>query len=286
MIGNSRIVMISTISPSLFSVDETVNTLLFANRAKNVQTIVKKNIISNVNNNNNLKDKNEADMEYQINKYDEIISNLNNELENLRHNLAVKTHNQHLLRGGNDYSNNNVNSKIDKITREITTHFNDEIRMKNEIIDIQKNIDMLIEKYHEKEFLLFKCLNNNNNNITNEKIIRSSLNKINEQINLQKGLLINKENSYNELMKKREYFENVINKISNNNANNNNNNNFNNLQYLYHSFVFEVNNIENEFIRKQNLNQIRQKNMKIQKLVEQLIKILNLFLKMKMILKK
>ena len=268
LIGNSRIVMISTISPSLFSVDETVNTLLFANRAKNVQTIVKKNIISNVN--NNLKDKNEADMEYQINKYDEIISNLNSELENLRHNLAVKTHNQHLLRGGNDYSNNNVNSKIDKITREITTHFNDEIRMKNEIIDIQKNIDMLIEKYHEKEFLLFKCLNNNNNNITNEKIIRSSLNKINEQINLQKGLLINKENSYNELMKKREYFENVINKISNNNANNNNNNNFNNLQYLYHSFVFEVNNIENEFIRKQNLNQIRQKNMKIQKLVEQL----------------
>ena len=267
LIGNSRIVMISTISPSLFSIDETVNTLLFANRAKNVQTIVKKNIISN---NNNLKDKNEADMEYQINKYDEIISNLNNELENLRHNLAVKTHNQHVLRAGNDYSNNNINSKVDKITREITTHFNDEIRMKNEIIDIQKNIDTLIEKYHEKEFSLFKCLNNNNNNLTNEKIIRSSLNKINEQINLQKGLLINKENSYNELMKKREYFENVINKISNNNANNNNNNNFNNLQYLYHSFVFEVNNIENEFIRKQNLNQIRQKNMKIQKLVEQL----------------
>ncbi len=260
LIGNSRIVMISTISPSLFSIDETVNTLLFANRAKNVQTIVKKNIISN---NNNLKDKNEADMEYQINKYDEIISNLNNELENLRHNLAVKTHNHHLLR--NDFSNNNVNSKVDKITREITTHFNDEIRMKNEIIDIQKNIDMLIEKYHEKEFSLFKIINNNNN-LTNEKIIRSSLNKINEQINLQKGLLINKENSYNELIKKREYFENVINKISNNN----NNNNLNNLQYLFHSFVFEVNNIENEFIRKQNLNQIRQKNMKIQKLVEQL----------------
>ncbi len=228
MIGNSRIVMISTISPYLFSKDETINTLLFANRAKNIQTIVKKN----------------KTMRYQINKYDEIISNLNNELENLRHNLSIKKYNQHLLRGGIDYSKNNFNSKIDKIRREIITHFNDEIKIKNEIIDIQKNIDMLIEKYHEKEFLLSKCLNYNNN-MFNEKIIRYDLNKINEQINFQKQLIINKENFYNELMKKREYFKNEINKISINNTNNNNN--FNNLQYLYYSFVFEVKKIENEF---------------------------------------
>ena len=36
------------------------------------------------------------------------------------------------------------NTKIDKLTKEINSHFNDEIRVKNEIIEIQKNIANLI----------------------------------------------------------------------------------------------------------------------------------------------
>ena len=76
--GNSRIVMISNVSPSTFNVEETLNTLIYSNRAKNIQTIIKKNII------------NTADRDSQVNKYDEIISNLTSELELLRQQLAVK----------------------------------------------------------------------------------------------------------------------------------------------------------------------------------------------------
>jgi kinesin family protein 18/19 len=80
--GNSRIVMIANISPGIIALEDTLNTLKYANRAKNIKTNVKRNVL---------------DVDYHINKYDEVISNLKNEIENLRHQLAVKTHNSHLM---------------------------------------------------------------------------------------------------------------------------------------------------------------------------------------------
>ena len=252
LVGNGRIVMISTVSPSLLSIDETINTLVYANRAKNIQTTLKKNTVV-INDN----------IDSQI-KYKEVISNLQDELEGLRNQLAVKTNNQHLLNFNND---KNEDAKIDKLSKEIGNHFQEEIRMKNEIIDMEKNIDNLKENIKDKEYSLFKVINSkmNRGNSMKEKEIRSQINRINEQINIQKGLLYNKESKYNELMKKREYFENAINKFSNPN-----NSSLTILQYLYNGYIFEVNNLTNEFIRKRNLNLIRQKDLKIQKLLEQL----------------
>ena len=252
LIGNGRIVMISTVSPSLLSIDETINTLVYANRAKNIQTTLKKNTIS-INDN----------IDSQI-KYKEVISNLQDELEGLRNQLAVKTNNQHLLNFNND---KNEDAKIDKLSKEIGNHFQEEIRIKNEIIDMEKNIDNMKENIKDKEYSLFKVINSkmNRGNSMKEKEIRSQINRLNEQINIQKGLLYNKESKYNELMKKREYFENAINKFSNPN-----NSSLTILQYLYNGYIFEVNNLTNEFIRKRNLNLIRQKDLKIQKLLEQL----------------
>lgn len=74
--------MIANISPYLFVLDETLNTLKYANRAKNIKTNIKRNTL---------------DVDYHISKYDEVISNLQAEAENLRHQLAVKTHNALIL---------------------------------------------------------------------------------------------------------------------------------------------------------------------------------------------
>ena len=112
--GNSKVVMISTISPSLFCVDETLNTLNYSNRAKNITTIIKKNVI------------NVIDRESQVNKYKEIISNLSDELEAKRNQLAVITNNKYLLPKKDNISNNiqdsNLNSKMDKLSKEITAN--------------------------------------------------------------------------------------------------------------------------------------------------------------------
>ena len=195
--GNSRTVMICTVSPSLFCVDETVNTLTYANRAKNIQTIIKKNVFSSV------------DVEQQINKYDEIISQLNNELEGLRHQLAVKTHNKHLLLASG-VNENNMNLKADKLSKEISSHFENEIRIKKEILGIEKNISVIDGQIKDKEFLLYKMINSSNNkgnqgivgrsvnnNFVKEKEVKTQINKLIEKINLQKTLLVSKEAKYN-----------------------------------------------------------------------------------------
>lgn len=203
-----------------------------------------------------------GDAKVDINKYDEVISNLTKELESLRNQLAVKIHSQYLL-GAQDKASSQ-NAKVEKIAKEISAHFQEEIRLKKELIEIERVIDNLNLSLKEKEFLLFKTMNSKKgNNLLKEKEYRSQINKVTEQINLQKGILIAKETKYNETMKKRENFENLINKFGKDK-------NGSSLTYLYHCFVFEINNITNEHIRRQNLIILRQKEMKISKLLEQL----------------
>ena len=203
-----------------------------------------------------------GDAKVDINKYDEVISNLTKELESLRNQLAVKIHSQYLL-GAQDKASSQ-NAKVEKIAKEISAHFQEEIRLKKELIEIERVIDNLNLSLKEKEFLLFKTMNSKNgNNLLKEKEYRSQINKVTEQINLQKGILIAKETKYNEIMKKRENFENLINKFGKDK-------NGSSLTYLYHCFVFEINNLTNEHIRRQNLIILRQKEMKISKLLEQL----------------
>ena len=79
------------------------------------------------------------------------------------------------------------------------------------------------------------------------------------------------------MISKRPNIEKLIGKLgsnlnlnSNSNAYNENTQNFSALQYLYQSYILEINNMENDFMRKQSLNEIRTKDIKIQKLVEQL----------------
>ena len=234
--GNSKVVMISTISPSLFCVDETLNTLNYSNRAKNITTIIKKNVI------------NVIDRESQVNKYKEIISNLSDELEAKRNQLAVITNNKYLLPKKDNISNNiqdsNLNSKMDKLSKEITSHFNEEMRVKLEIFDVKRNITNLVNNLKDKEFSLYKLLNKSpnvkkgiNNTVSNnsltinlkEKEIRANMKKITDQIQNQKSVLLTKEAKYNELVQKRQTLENALSKYGNSPNNNNLNINSTNL---------------------------------------------------------
>ena len=74
--------MIANISPSIFSIEDSLNTLKYANRAKNIKSNIKRNVL---------------DVDYHLNKYDDLISNLKNEIEDLRQQVASKIHDQHLI---------------------------------------------------------------------------------------------------------------------------------------------------------------------------------------------
>jgi kinesin family protein 18/19 len=67
--------MIANISPSIYCLEETMNTLKYANRAKNIKVQLKRNIL-------------ESDL--KIEKYDEVIDALRNEINYLNQQLQIK----------------------------------------------------------------------------------------------------------------------------------------------------------------------------------------------------
>ena len=68
--------MIVNVSPSLLSFDDTINTLNYANRAKNIKTSVKKNI-----------------QQHNPTKYDEMINAMKEEVDDLKNQLTSKAQN-------------------------------------------------------------------------------------------------------------------------------------------------------------------------------------------------
>ena len=282
--GNSRIVMISTISPSIYNIDETINTLLYSNRAKNIQTIIKKNVVSSI------------EHDSQVNKYDEIISNLTSELQGLRQELAVKIHNKHLL-SKKELSAPNINfngsNRMERLSKEINNHFNEEKKYKSEIIEIKTKINTIIANLKDKEFSLYKIMNKKELNKSSsvrdimrqnylrkvqpvatfkEKALQSQIITLNNQLASQKDLLNIKESQYNEIVAKRADLKASISKFGSSmkDTSYNDNKGLSTLDYLYQSYILEINNMENDFLRKQSLGEIRTKDIKIQKLVEQL----------------
>jgi kinesin family protein 18/19 len=73
--GNCRTVMIANISSAESSFEETLNTLKYANRAKNIKTHVQRNVL-NVN--------------YHISEYVQLIDNLRGEIQVLKSQIGAQ----------------------------------------------------------------------------------------------------------------------------------------------------------------------------------------------------
>lgn len=71
--GNCRTVMIANISPSFMCYEDTLNTLKYADRAKQIKTVVKRNVLN---------------VEYHISNYKNIIDSLRSEITNLKGQLT------------------------------------------------------------------------------------------------------------------------------------------------------------------------------------------------------
>ena len=165
--GNSRIVMIATVSPSIDSFDETMFTLQYAQKAKNVKVIMKKNVV-------------ELDTP-RINKYDEYIQNLREEIEEINeqirenqkinnisngeldqsnsNNISFNNNNNNTFNNSNINNNNNTNNnnfvhndEYDKIQKDIVNHFQNEINLKKKIVEKENLIEDLKNELSEQEY--------------------------------------------------------------------------------------------------------------------------------------
>ena len=93
--GNARTVMIANVSPSINTFDDTYNTLKYANRAKNIKTVVTRNVLN---------------AQYHISNYVNIINGLKNEVNQLKKQLQLqKINGISKTLYMNDKNNNTIN---------------------------------------------------------------------------------------------------------------------------------------------------------------------------------
>ena len=96
--GNARTVMIANVSPSINTFDDTYNTLKYANRAKNIKTVVSRNVLN---------------AQYHISNYVNIINGLKNEVKQLKKKLQLQKINS-INKSLSIYDKNNNNSNNNK----------------------------------------------------------------------------------------------------------------------------------------------------------------------------
>lgn len=114
--GNSRTVMIACVSPFAGSFDDTSNTLKYANRAKNIKTRIERNV---------------HNVSFHINKYNEVIAQLQEEIVQLRAKVTVPGH--HTARTEN----------VDAFVLEVDKHFHDEAETRKKASEAALNIEHL-----------------------------------------------------------------------------------------------------------------------------------------------
>ena len=192
--GNARTVMIANVSPSINTFDDTYNTLKYANRAKNIKTVVTRNVLN---------------AQYHISNYVSIINNLKNEIAQLKQQIISRNKNninETINFGENDNNinkdklNNNKNSLfkneenyIENI-KEIKELCKSQVAIKQKILSTKNEINKLSELYE-----MNKDISTINNGIS--YIIKQTDNNLNSNQSLKKEEnLKNIDNNTNQIL--------------------------------------------------------------------------------------
>ena len=272
--GNSRVVMIATVSQALTAFDETMFTLQYANRAKNLKVNIKKNIL----------EKNDV----RINKYDEFIQNIKEEIvdikknileqdnainnninTNLTNNINSNTKNNDIMdirvennKVNNDNILNNKNeSEYDKICREMLEHFDLEIKLKRKIIEKENIIEDLKNDLAQKEYEILHAAT------VNVHYLKKQIDAKKADIKDKQSKIIKGYIKQNELNTKRKEFQKIISNLANKDSNN--------PEYykIYNLYKYNINLLENMNIEHKkyvNISESKRKDKKIEGLMEQI----------------
>ena len=256
--GNSRTVMIANVSPAINTFDDTYNTLKYANRAKNIKTVVQRNVVN---------------AQYHISNYVNIINSLKKEIFDLK--MKMNNNNNNLVVNSNISNNNNINLNGNELTNNILIY---EKTLK-EIKDLcEKNIKLKEKIIKDKiEINSINNINNNNNfsniisdnsMILNKTEINSTDTESNTK-NTQINKINNNLNSNEQKLKENNLLlEKTILNCINNNKNKLNENQIDHLKLLIKINQQKLEKLENEF----NDNLLQGKNEIKDEYIEQLEK--------------
>jgi len=129
--GNCRTVMITNISPAFAAYEDTLNTLKYADRAKQIKTVVKRNVLN---------------VEFHISNYTKIINQLREEIVSLRTQLGASSNVVGAPR--QSLGKQTGNNKLKAMKIELNLKFEREITIKKEIYECDmKNEDLAFKLF-------------------------------------------------------------------------------------------------------------------------------------------
>jgi len=159
----------------------------------------------------------------------------------------------------------NLINKLDNANKEISSHFIEEIKKKKEIINTENKIDHLEKELKETEFEF--------NNIgmaidekpaqLRKKELRDAIKRLSEDITSQKILLSDLSIQFNELVKKREDLKILISMHLKEPLGQS-------LQLAFQNYLVELENLDLDQKKKINIKNLRNKEVKVNKFIDQI----------------
>ena len=257
LIGNNKLVIIATISKSLNTFNETMFTLKFAEKIKKLKLNLKKNKFSNDN--------------LGINKYDEFINNIKEEIIEVKKDII---NHEKINENFINYNNSKINLDIsenkqeiksendyDKIYKDISDHFQKEIKLKEKIIEKENIIEELKNETVEKEYELI------NSKDINLPPLQKQLKEKKEEIDDKRNKLLKGYIKQSELINKRKNFQKIISLLSKNTTK------YHEYIKIYNMYKYNMNLLEKMNIEhKKNINdqETKRKDRVIEGLINQI----------------
>lgn len=256
--GNGRIVMIATVSPSILNFDETMFTLQFANRAKDMKIDMKKNVMGI---DNQLIKKYKDCIQYlkeQINEVEkDIIEQNNNSSVNIS---IIENEQKDSLPNSASQSHYIQNEKYDKIKKEMIEHFEEEIKLNNNIIEQEKKLEEL--KNDENNLY---CQINHMPKVNVEYLIKEYEDKKQDIKELEEKIEKQYDKEKEKIIKRKDFIE-IINDLNKNSGNSHTKD----LLSVYKYYINYIDKMSSDNDNNKNVNEMKRKQNKISLLFEQL----------------
>lgn len=140
--GNCRTVMIAHVSPCHLHREETRNTLIYADRAKNISKQVRRNVL---------------DVSYHVSQYQTIISELKEEIDRLRSKIEEGGASEPGPAGHSqqaELERRNNAEKMKKLKNELLDYFRDQMSLRNKLMDIDSSILALSMEFERQNLVV------------------------------------------------------------------------------------------------------------------------------------
>ena len=267
--GNSKTVIIATLSQALCCYDESIFTLNFASRAKKLKLNMKKNIIS------------QKDIFERI-MYKKYIQELKKEIFEVKNDIkeqdllieSIKnksginldvSKNEEIKQYNSENRNDNVKrekpkNKYEKLYKDMLKHFQSEIKLKKNIIEKEKLIEELKNSVEAKKYEIL------HSDINNLPPLQKQLKEKKEEITEKNDKLLNVYIKQNELINKRKDFQRAISFLSKQNDSPNYHKIFN----IYKYNINLLNKMTIEHKNYMNMQESKRRDKKIGNLMDQL----------------